>query len=152
MDGGIDKVYSQVMFPGIEKEVKAAIKETCGVSDLGRPWLRIGDALKVKQLIVAPTMLLPQNVKDTKNAYYALNAALWEADWTGISTLVVPGMCTGYGKMDVLTAVTQMKTAHEDFQHGRRCGKTTEEILKEQPKYYENLEFTNFPASEVVRS
>lgn len=150
MDGGVDKVYSQTMFPGIEKEVKAAIKTHGGVSDLGRPWLPIGQAIQVNKLIVAPTMLLPQNVQKTQNAYYALNAALWEAEWNGITTLVVPGMCTGYGKMDPITAVTQMKKAHEHYKKVIRHDKSTAEILDEQPNYYENLEFKKFPVSEVV--
>ena len=40
MDGGIDYVYSRVMFPGIEQELRASIVAMGRKTLLGRPYLR----------------------------------------------------------------------------------------------------------------
>lgn len=150
MDGGIDGAYSRAMFPGIEARVKAAIR-TVGVPDrLGGRFLPVGDAVMVDDLVVAPTMLLPQDVSSTRNAYLAMNAALWTAHAHGVSTLVVPGMCTGYGRMPPDVALSQMKQAHDDFLAGRRHGVPLDQILQEQPKFYENTEFVDIPLEQVV--
>lgn len=146
MDGGVDAVYSRVMFPGLEADIKAAIKERGFLSTLGRPYLPIGHTVSVPvsggaHVIGAPTMLLPQEVINTRNAFLAMNAALWEADRLGVDTLVVTGMCTGYGKMPPDRAIGQMKAAHEAYKKGVRHGIPVDVVLREQPRVYMNTEW-----------
>ena len=82
MDGGIDKALSQIVFPGIETEVKSIVNNIGIRTLLNRPYLPIGSSIIIekgqKNLIVAPTMLLPQNVSNTLNAYYATMAVLYK--------------------------------------------------------------------------
>lgn len=141
MREGIDAVYSQAMFPGIEGRVKAAIKSV-GVSDrIGGTFLPVGQAIKVDDLVVSPTMLLPQKVAGTRNAYLAFNAALWCAYRNGVTTLFVPGMCTGRGGMSADVAITQMKEAYELYKEGKHHGVSAQQVLDEQPKYNDNTDF-----------
>lgn len=147
---GIDEVYSQAMFPGIEARVKAAIKSV-GVADcLGGFFLPIGQAIKVDDLVVSPTMLLPQNVAGTRNAFLAFNAALWAADRNGVSTLFVPGMCTGWGGMSADVAIQQMKDAYDLYMEGSHHNVPAHQILQEQPRYYENTEFFYIPPDQII--
>ena len=147
---GIDAVYSQAMFPGIEGRVRAAIRSV-GVADrMGGTFLPVGQAIKVDDLVVSPTMLLPQNVAGTRNAYLAFNAALWCADRHGVSTLFVPGMCTGWGGMSPDDAIAQMKAAYDLYKAGEHHGVPAQQVLEEQPKYYENTEFFYIPPELVV--
>jgi len=69
------KLSLYLIFPGIEYEVKSIVN-SLGIKTLfNRPYLPIGSSIIIekgqKNLIVAPTMLLPQNVSNTLNAYYA---------------------------------------------------------------------------------
>lgn len=157
MDGGIDYVYSRIMFPGLEADVKRAIADHGGnTSKLGRPFLPIGRALVVPvtppgvYMVVAPTMLMPHDVRGTHNAYHATYAALKAAcDHGNITRLIIPGMCTGCGMMGAAEAVGQMKRAHDDFLAGRPPAWTPEQIVAEQPPWYENTEFFDIPPSRV---
>lgn len=164
MDGGIDYVYSRVMFPDLEPVVKRAIAERSGtVSKLGRPFLHVGRALVVEAanrvyVVVAPTMLMPQDVRGTHNAYHATYAALkaakrgaqgGEMPDGSIERLVFPGMCTGCGLLSAKEAIDQMRRAHDDFAAGRAPAFTHEQILSEQPTWYENTEFFDVPPESV---
>ena len=81
MDGGIDYPLSRIIFPGIEREVKRIVRENGFINLLDRSYLPIGSSIILdkgdKALVVSPTMLLPQNVSGTKNAYYATMAVLY---------------------------------------------------------------------------
>jgi O-acetyl-ADP-ribose deacetylase (regulator of RNase III) len=150
MDGGVDRAYSRAMFPGIEARVKSAIRAIGTPDRVGGRFLPVGEAVMVDDLVVAPTMLLPQDVSGTRNAYLAMSAALWTASTHGVNALVVPGMCTGCGRMPPDAALAQMKLAHEHFLDGRRHGVPLEQILAEQPRFYENTEFFDIPADTIV--
>lgn len=146
--GRMDFLYGRVMFPGIEPVVLSAIAAEGCRTRLGRPFLPVGQALAVPvptgggvHLIVAPTMLLPQDVRGTHNAYHAMRAALEAAYATpGVERVVVPGFCTGVGMMSERVVVEQMKQAHFDFM---TCSPKTpyHEIMAEQPCLPENREF-----------
>jgi len=75
MDGGIDYALSRIIFPTIEIEVKNIVKQLGIISIVGKSYLPIGSSIIInkgdKSIVIAPTMLLPQNVSNTKNAYYA---------------------------------------------------------------------------------
>lgn len=161
MDGGIDKAYTG-MFNNIEQLVKNEIKNLVphcnNVSKLGRPYLPIGSAIKIKAddennyLISAPTMLQPQPVRDTKNAYWAMKAVL--KVWGCNGTIFVPMMCCGYGKMDHNEAATQMKLAYDESLAEINQPLLTYYIvqpnLDEQPNYYENTEFKDIPIEKIM--
>ena len=161
MDGGIDYVLSRVMFPGVEQRVKAAFARGAATTLLGRPYLPIGRAVVVDatdddhgvQLVAAPTMWLPQDVRGTHNAYHAMYAALRAAaSTTTIHTLVTSGLCTGCGRMPPEQAVAQMRDAHADFLAGRPPRYTAEQVAAEQPALYENTEFKAIDPAAVVHS
>ena len=157
MDGGIDFVYSRMMFPGLEPVVKRVIAAAGQTSRLGRAFLPVGKALVVPvpghvgvSVVVAPTMLMPQDVRGTHNAYYAMRAALEAASAAKVVRLVTPGMCTGCGMVSAPDAIADMSRAHADFLAGRPWPVTLDEIMEEQPLWYENTEFKEIPADRVL--
>jgi hypothetical protein len=81
MDGGIDYALSRIIFPNIEVEIKNIVKQIGIKSIVGKSYLPIGSSIILdkgnKSLVISPTMLLPQNVSNTKNAYYATIAVLY---------------------------------------------------------------------------
>jgi O-acetyl-ADP-ribose deacetylase (regulator of RNase III) len=124
MDGGVDFAYSRVMFPGVEAEVMKRIATEGMMGKLDRRFLPIGRALIVEArkgvfLVVAPTMLLPQDVRDTHNAYHATYAAVAAAlKDRRITHVVFPGMATGVGAMSPGEALKQMTDAVRDAAAG----------------------------------
>jgi O-acetyl-ADP-ribose deacetylase (regulator of RNase III) len=160
MDGGIDRVYSQTMFPGCEKKVKRKILDIGFKTLLGRPYLPIGSAFCVPVgsagqatgLICAPTMFLPHNVSKTQNAYHSFFAALAVFHkLEGVyDTLVVTSHCCGYGCMEPAVSAQQMREAYDDWLEGRRPPDTAgapakdtvllPRVDEEQPDNYDNRE------------
>jgi O-acetyl-ADP-ribose deacetylase (regulator of RNase III) len=158
MDGGIDYTLSRVMFPGVEQLVKDAIAQQGVPTMLGRMHLPIGRAVVVPTpghdgglLVSAPTMWLPQDVRGTRNAYHATYAALAAASDAGAGLVVLPGMATGCGMVPADEAVAQMARAHRDFARGRPAAHGQQEIVAEQPLWYENTEFKHIDPALVVR-
>ncbi len=157
MDGGIDKAYMG-MFNGIQHLVQRTIRDVSPYrSLLGRPFLPIGSAILVQPdqnnyLISAPTMLMPQPVKETHNPYHAMRAIM--KIWTGEGTLIVPPLACGYGMIDPKVAAQQMLQAviDEPRRAPEKCHYiiNSEEILSQQPKYYENTEFFEINPGQVV--
>lgn len=129
MDGGFDLVLSRDMFPGIQRRVQDTIRTVGLQTALGRFYLPVGSAIFVpvpeeqSGLIVAPTMFLPHNVRQTQNAYWATIAALMmhrkQCVISGIDYhLVLTSHCCGYGGMPASESVQQMFRAYTDFQAG----------------------------------
>jgi len=78
-------------------------------------------------LISAPTMLIPQAVDGTQNAYFAFGAALSAVlkynsginhKQSAIQRVWCPGMCTGCGKMSYRESADQMYRAYKDIKAG----------------------------------
>lgn len=128
MDGGIDYVYSRVMFPGIEKQVKDNISRLGFKTDLGRNYLPVGSGMVINTcpytcLVVVPTMFLPHDVSKTRNAYHAFMAALhvlekMHKDNSSIHILACPALCCGYGKMTYEDSATQIYQAFIEYKNG----------------------------------
>lgn len=164
MDGGIDKILSGIIFPNIEKEVKQILIQYGKINLLGRKYLPIGSSMIIekgeKNLIVAPTMLLPQNVSKTNNAYYATMAILYnllinkKEDLNNIDILFT-SLCCGYGKMDEDESIKQIIKGINDYKN-YKPNIINENIimyepnLNEQPKYYQNTEFFNVNPKEII--
>eukprot|EP00873_Tetraselmis_striata_P043815 jgi/Tetstr1/464079/TSEL_008884.t1 len=121
MDGGIDAAYME-MFDGIEGRVKAAIAALGFTTAMDRPYLSVGSSVTVPAqpetntwLASCPTMFLPGNVYDTRNAFFAFGAALGAFDKArrrhGVTTLVCPGLATGVGRMPKDECALQIRDA-----------------------------------------
>ena len=168
MDSGVDRVFSREMFPGVEKVFRSALQQSGSESLVGKKYLPIGSSMMSKvrsttHLIGAPTMLMPQPVSNTRNAYYATLAALYMADQaTDVQTLVVPPPACGWGKMSPLDSARQVWWAFIDHRSGLHRGRVSRvgdvfiyrglyDSLGEQPQYYENSEFKEIAPQHLTR-
>lgn len=175
MDGGIDYALSRHVFPGIEKQVKKAI-HTIGHKNLVEQcYLPIGSSIIITQpnetmkaLIVAPTMLLPQNVSETTNAYYATMAILYniycnehENEDESTIDILFTSLCCGYGRMKEEECIIQILAGIEDYKQYKPsivCKSLSqglyslvlhEPTLFFQPKYYQNISFFDIDPNEI---
>ena len=149
MDGGIDYVYSRMMFPKVESRLKSALMKRKQKTSLGRDFLPIGNAIIVDAdtdskiyMIAAPTMFFPQNVDKTHNAYHSTYAALKLAiDCCKVSEIVFCGMGAGIGGISPSDCAKQMWDAIYDVVNGHDPLIEKEiDIVKEQPNMYANKE------------
>lgn len=164
MDGGIDYALSRIIFPNIEKEVKNIIKELGIASIVGKSYLPIGSSIIIhkenKSLVVSPTMLLPQNVSTTCNAYYATMAILYNILINNNESLdeidiLFTSFCCGYGKMEEDVSILQILDGIKDYIYYKPTVISKYIILHEpnlydQPKYYQNTEFFKIRPEEIV--
>ena len=164
MDGGIDYALSRIIFPNIEEEVKNIVKQLSITSIVGKPYLPIGSSIIIdkgsKSLVISPTMLLPQNVSNTKNAYYATMAVLYNILVNGKEKMedvdiLFTSFCCGYGKMTEEDSIQQMLEGIKDYRDYiptiiYKNIILNEPNLYEQPKYYQNTEFFSIKSEEIV--
>ena len=163
MDGGIDYALSRIIFPDIEKEVKNIVKTIGITSIIGKPYLPIGSSIIVnkgnKSLVISPTMLLPQNVSNTKNAYYATMAVLYnilinKKENIEDIDIIFTAFCCGYGKMDEDVSIQQIIDGIKDYVHYKPKILNeniiiNEPNLRDQPKYYQNTEFFSISPDDI---
>jgi O-acetyl-ADP-ribose deacetylase (regulator of RNase III) len=165
MDGGIDYALSRILFPNIETKVKNIVKQLGIVSIVGKYYLPIGssvimDTTENTSLIISPTMLLPQNVSNTNNAYYATMAILYnilvnrEEKIENVDILFT-SLCCGYGKMEEDESISQIMRGINDYKTYSPAiiNKNIiihEPNLYEQPKYYQNTEFFPIDPKEIM--
>ena len=120
MDGGIDAAYSTFFGPGLQAAVQEAINR--------RPegHLPVGASLAVRTghdripfLIVAPTMLTPQEVP-SENSYRAMRAVLriMRAEPDLGREVFCPGLATGIGRVPPSEAAKQIFRAYDDWRAG----------------------------------
>ena len=164
MDGGIDYALSRIIFPNIEKEVKSIVKGCGFESIVGKPYLPIGSSIIIDKgnlaLIVAPTMLLPQNVSKTDNCYYATMSILYnilinKKENYATTDILMTSLCCGYGKMDEDESIRQIIQGIKDFEKYKPSVIKENCILHEpnllnQPKYYQNIEFFEIKPEELI--
>jgi O-acetyl-ADP-ribose deacetylase (regulator of RNase III) len=163
MDGGIDYALSRIIFPNIETEVKNIVKQLGITSIVGKPYLPIGSSIIInkgnKSLIISPTMLLPQNVSNTKNAYYATMAVLYnilinKKENIEEIDIIFTALCCGYGKMEEDVSIQQIIEGIKDYIHYTpkliyKDIVINEPNLYDQPKYYQNTEFFKIKPEEI---
>lgn len=140
MDGGLDYALSERFGWDLEKKLQKIIKE------LPEGELLVGKALvletgdeNVPYLISAPTMRIPTNFNiDTSiNAYLAMKAALIAAQThENISSVAIPGLCTGVGRMQPMIAARQMFQAYKEIILGEKMDFAT---FGESQKYHWNI-------------
>jgi O-acetyl-ADP-ribose deacetylase (regulator of RNase III) len=164
MDGGIDYALSRIIFPGIEIEVKNIVKQFGRVSIVGKPYLPIGSSLILDRgntsLVISPTMLLPQNVSNTKNAYYATIAVMYnivinKKERLEDVDIIFTSFCCGYGKMDEDVSIRQIIDGLHDYSNytpeiTNKNIIINEPNLYDQPKYYQNTEFFTIKPEDIV--
>ena len=120
MDGGIDMALSE-RFPHVEARVQAAIARIGRMLPVGQALVVETEDRDVPYLVCAPTMELPSNVSHTNNAFRAMLALLsavkqFNADNDGlITSIAVPGLCTGVGSMEPEIAALQMARAYAEW-------------------------------------
>ncbi|MBV9467900.1 MAG: macro domain-containing protein [Abitibacteriaceae bacterium] len=119
MDGGIDlELRSRFMAGDIETKVQRAISKFGSVLPVGQALIVETDDEDIPYLVVAPTMEVPSFVGMSSNAYKAMAAllrAISKFNSTGddaISSVAVPGLCTGVGGMEPRVAALQMYQAY----------------------------------------
>lgn len=164
MDGGIDYALSRIIFPNIEIEVKNIVKQLGITSIVRKPYLPIGSSIIVnkgdKSLVISPTMLLPQNVSNTKNAYYATMAVLYNIlinmkENIEEIDILFTSFCCGYGKMEEDVSIQQIMDGIKDYSNYKpeviyKNIIINEPNLYEQPKYYQNTEFFSIKPEEII--
>jgi len=164
MDGGIDYALSRIIFPNIETEVKNIVKQLGITSIVGKPYLPIGSSIIIdkgnKSLVISPTMLLPQNVSNTKNAYYATMAVLYNIlvnikENINDIDIIFTSFCCGYGKMEEDVSIQQIIDGLKDYIHYKpnviyKNIIINQPNLYEQPKYYQNTEFFSIRPEEII--
>lgn len=168
MDGGIDYSLSRNIMPGIESSVKQLLNIYGKTNLIGRKYLPIGSSLiidydEVRSLIVAPTMLLPQNVSNTHNVYYSTMAIMYNlilnrGEDISNTDIIFTSLCCGYGKMTPQESVNQIIAGLRDFSKykpeyiDRNNGVLIcEPNLLQQPKFYQNTEWFNIDANEIIQ-
>lgn len=128
MDGSLDLKYSEHFGWHLERRVRAKI-----LADHGGE-LPVGQALivetgleQVRYLICAPTMRVPMRVERTPNAYLAFRATIREIKRHNrgcqdpkeqISTVLVPALCAGEGRMPYNRCALQMRYAYDVSEAG----------------------------------
>jgi len=119
MDGGLDAAIRDVLGGEVETAVQRRIVEQHhGELPVGAAEIVGTGHSRWPFLIVAPTMRVPENVAHTLNAYLAFRAVLLAifrhnqaSAERPIRSLVVPGLGTGVGGMDVRKCAAQMRIA-----------------------------------------
>ena len=140
MDGGLDYALSERFGWDLEQRLQKIIKELSeGELLVGQALLlETGDA-EVRFLISAPTMRIPTNfnIDTSVNAYLAMKAILIKAKSNdNISTVAIPGLCTGVGRMQPIIAARQMHLAYKEIILGQKMDFST---FGEAQKYHWNI-------------
>jgi O-acetyl-ADP-ribose deacetylase (regulator of RNase III) len=166
MDGGIDYALSRIVFPGIEQEIKSIVQQYGKINLVGQSYLPIGSSILLhkennQSLCIAPTMLLPQNVSMTNNAYYATVAILYHIlihNKENIENvdILFTSFCCGYGHMNENDSIQQILQGIQDYIYYQPQTIINDTIilhepnLLEQPKYYQNTQFFIIPSEDII--
>lgn len=163
-DGGSDLAYQQI-FPDVDNKMKSWIRRYDLRDQFGGYFLPVGAAtiksFGKKRLICCSTMLLPQDVSDTRNAYNCFKLILELIDkQADVREVLVPGLCCGYGKMPYAESAKQMREAYKDHISKKNKLDMTGHLIKSlvydpkiirtQPRYYQNGQFFKFDRMESV--
>jgi O-acetyl-ADP-ribose deacetylase (regulator of RNase III) len=122
-DGGIDVVVSGAIFDmGLQEKLRPRIQgEYGGELVIGQALVMATERHRIPYIVVAPTMRVPEDISTTVNAYLAMRAALLAVEGHNartanpaarISSIVIPGLGTGVGKMPPSRSAYQMWRAY----------------------------------------
>ncbi|WP_435006060.1 macro domain-containing protein [Tundrisphaera lichenicola] len=120
MDGGIDHAIDRFYEGAAQPAVLERIAERFyGELPVGQATVLDMSSRRYPSLVVAPTMRVPGDVRGTINAYLAMRAALAAAldhrknGQERITSLAIPGLCTGVGGMSAEESAVQMRAAYD---------------------------------------
>ena len=100
----------------IERKVIKKIKDDYkGVLPVGEAILVKTNNNKIQYLISAPTMKIPMDISNTNNIYKTTKAILKIAEEKNISSVLIPGLGTGFGKVSAENCAIQMEKAFSEF-------------------------------------
>jgi len=134
MDGGIDLLYSRHFGWGVQERLQQAIREHHhGELLVGTAEVVPTDDPTIPYLIAAPTMRVPMILTDTVTPFLAARAVLLlirhgvfrvsphtgEPVSSRISTVAVPGLGTGVGRVPPDTCALQVRAAIESVVLGQ---------------------------------
>lgn len=140
MDGGVDYALSVRFGWDMETKLQQLIKALPeGELLIGQSILMDTGDPEIPFLISAPTMriLTNFNIDSSVNAYLAMKAILIRAKSDSrISSVAIPGLCTGVGRMQPTTAAVQMLTAYKEIILGQKMDFAT---FGEAQKYHWNM-------------
>lgn len=130
MDGGIDLAYRNFFGLGLQNRLQAVIQRNFnGCLPVGQAIIIPTLKESIPHMVAAPTMERPHNVAKTDNAYIAMKAALQAVrDFnarsdTPIQKILVPGLCTGIGRMDPFVSAKQMRRAFDEIYADSKASK-----------------------------
>jgi O-acetyl-ADP-ribose deacetylase (regulator of RNase III) len=121
MDGGLDRAIRDQLGRSVEQLVQREIVDRFhGEIPIGSAFVVSTSHVRWPHLVVAPTMRVPEAAGNTFNAYLAFRAILLAVGAfnaagpaTSISSVVVPGLCTGIGGMAPRRCAAQMRIAYD---------------------------------------
>lgn len=117
MDGGIDRRYVSYFGSQLELRIRDQISLRAeGYLPIGATIVAITAHERIPYVIVAPTMLMPEDVS-ADNSYRAMRAVLRtaaaHADQLG--DVFCPGLGTGVGRVSPRAAAREMFAAYSDW-------------------------------------
>lgn len=119
MDGGIDYAYSMFFGWGLQNRLQKKLEELpFGELLVGQSIVIPTGNEKIKYVVSAPTMRVPNVIHDMAEIYLAARSATYEANKAGIESLAFPGMGTGCGQAPFELAEIAMKRGCEDALNG----------------------------------
>jgi O-acetyl-ADP-ribose deacetylase (regulator of RNase III) len=120
MSGGIDQQIDRFYNEAAQRATMSRIAERFhGELPVGVATIIAMGSRRFPFLIVSPTMRVPSRVSGTINAYLSMRAALVaildhnKDGLVRISSVAVPGLCTGVGGMPADEAGPQMRAAYD---------------------------------------
>lgn len=125
MDGGLDLAISQYLGWHVQARLQAKIKQKFyGELLVGQAEIVETDHPKIPYLISAPTMRVPMILNGTVNVYLAMRAILLLTKHGNldneipirevVSTVAIPGLGTGVGKVPADICARQMRAAYDE--------------------------------------
>ncbi len=126
MESGLDYQMTQFFGRAIEEKVQAAIRSSHGGElIIGAAQVVPTGHAKLRHVVAAPTMRVPEDVSGTVNCYLAFRATLlavraWNDTHPGsIAALAVSGLATGNGSLAPRLCGKQMRAAYDHVLGGK---------------------------------
>ncbi len=148
MDGGLDYLISEMIGWDVQRKLQQYIKEnTHGELLVGQAAVISTTSDKFKFVISAPTMRAPMILgANSVNVYLATKAVLFAMTNCKLSSVAIPGMGTGVGKVPVEVCAKQMWQACYDVLHcvtfptSWREAQTRHQLLTTDPSNVRDLQ------------
>ncbi|UZR98219.1 macro domain-containing protein [Chondrinema litorale] len=125
MSGGLDKAIDDFYGMKAQSKVQNKIREEyLGELPVGMTITLEMQSLQFPNLMVAPTMRIPEKVTNSLNAYLAMRAIMVELIRINkkqagkIESIVIPSLCTGVGRMPYQESANQMFTVFKNIMFG----------------------------------